>query len=540
LRRAHRGPALSTADLLDRALVVARRGGGTFLALSWGGGAAVATVVLGVVYLELVEGVRGMRPLLAMALVLAWWLRAAALSAAARRAVALQWPSLPLPAGGASPAGIAGTAAVVGWGLWLWLWLPVAASFISPVAVLLVLPALAVRGAVAPSWLARLGCEAHGGVSAFFHAMGDTRGVRASSLLAEALLLCGLLLIGANIQGLIVLAAALGRSVTGLDPTAVTLFFVDDNMFAGLTVGVFTLVLAEPLRAALSAVIYLEARLHREGLDLVAAVEAAEQVAPGRRSAARAASAVALLVAAGSLSVTPARGWADAPAVEDGHGLEDTAGTGDEAIRSAIDDILARSEFQDVEGVRSSSPRELLDRFFEWLGGLFDRDVPEPAMPNWLPSLPMPSTELLLVAAALLVAILLVYVAVQRRRDATGAEDTGGAGAADQADPRDQAPSDHLAEAVRLADAGHHREALRSLYLATLVAFDRRGLIAFDPTRTNWQYLRQLPPGGLRADFGSFTRLFDHKWYGDEPTTRDDFERGRALAAHLCASPEET
>jgi hypothetical protein len=100
-------------------------------------------------------------------------------------------------------------------------------------------------------------------------------------------------------------------------------------------------------------------------------------------------------------------------------------------------------------------------------------------------------------------------------------------------------PKSTLDEAAQLAARGLHREAFRSLYLATLVALDRRGEIDFDPARTNWHYLRQMGASARTAAFRTFTQLFDRKWYGDEHTTREEYERGRLLATSLTAPRED-
>mgnify|MGYP003415308801 CR=1 FL=1 len=48
-------------DMLDRALLVARRGGFARAGRAWLGGAVPAGVLAGIYYLERVEGVRGLR-----------------------------------------------------------------------------------------------------------------------------------------------------------------------------------------------------------------------------------------------------------------------------------------------------------------------------------------------------------------------------------------------------------------------------------------------------------------------------------------------
>ena len=130
------------------------------------------------------------------------------------------------------------------------------------------------------------------------------------------------------------------------------------------------------------------------------------------------------------------------------------------------------------------------------------------------------------------------YLVATRRRERPERSRTHGAGAAAE-DPRERPPASFLERAAHLAEHGDLREALRALYLATLVALDRRRLIAFDPHRTNWQYLRKMPRGETRDAFRQFTDLFDHKWYGRGDTTRRDYERCRELASAIVGETPE-
>ncbi|MBZ0118915.1 MAG: DUF4129 domain-containing protein, partial [Sandaracinaceae bacterium] len=189
--------------------------------------------------------------------------------------------------------------------------------------------------------------------------------------------------------------------------------------------------------------------------------------------------------------------------------------------------ILAGDEFREFEDDRSAGLSRLFERLFDWLSR---RQIEEPEAPGVaVPTIPLPGAGFFLVIGALLLAFVLGYLVMTRKREK---EETSKleADAKTSADPRERAPSSFLDEAADLASSGHFREALRALYLATLVALDRRRLIAFDPHLTNWQYLRQMPHGGERGAFRQFTHLFDHKWYGAEQTTHDDYERCRDLA----------
>jgi hypothetical protein len=166
------------------------------------------------------------------------------------------------------------------------------------------------------------------------------------------------------------------------------------------------------------------------------------------------------------------------------------------------------------------------------------REEPEVPVGFRGPSIPMPPPQIFLVIGAMLLLTILAYLIATRKKDEDAARAPMGGKSGPIDDPRDRPPSAHLSDAAALADAGRFREALRALYLATLVALDRRRMISFDPTLTNWQYLKQMPQGEARQLFAQFTRLFDFKWYGEEGTSRADYEEARGIADRICAPAE--
>lgn len=70
-------------------------------------------------------------------------------------------------------------------------------------------------------------------------------------------------------------------------------------------------------------------------------------------------------------------------------------------------------------------------------------------------------------------------------------------------------------EAESLSQRGDYRMAVRYLYLSALLVLDERGLIAYDRTRTNREYLRTV---SHRPELASTLRevvdVFDRVWYG--------------------------
>lgn len=90
-----------------------------------------------------------------------------------------------------------------------------------------------------------------------------------------------------------------------------------------------------------------------------------------------------------------------------------------------------------------------------------------------------------------------------------------------------------LGLAEQQAKAGDYRRAFRLIYLATLIALDTGGVLRFDRSKTNWEYLRALRAAG-REDVSQaltpMTREFDQVWYGFAPTTASDY--ARVLSQH--------
>jgi hypothetical protein len=523
-------------EVLDGALLAVRSGGPAPLARAWAGSAPLALCALGIYYVERVEGIRSLRPPFAVLLVLAWWMRALALSRSARAYALSIRNTLPLPEPPPRGVDVLCTASVVGIGLWVWLWLLVFAAMMAPLAIAGVLPFVALRGAVAPSWLARAACARERGLAAFGQAFDDTAGMRGVFLIVEALTLLGAIGLFGNLYALLSLALLLGHALLGFEVAFVSSFLSPDNTLVLLLLATATLLVLEPLRAAISAQAFVDARSRRDGADLHAAVDAAIERSSQRGGSlmrSEPPSAALVLVLAGALLAPRlAHAAPAAPAATPDAAEESPAAAGeaqDERVREQLGRILAQPEFREFAEGGSSSVREWFDKLLRWLDQLGqderkqhdDSSINLPPVPPWL----------VMSLALIALAIIGMYVARAQR---AGADRDERAQAAADAPLEVTAPVSQLDEAARLAALGDARGALRALYLATLFALDRNRLIEYEPSRTNWQYLRSLPHGELRSAFAAFTRIFDHKWYGHEPATLDDYHACRQLADRIC------
>ena len=517
-------------EVLDGALSLVRNAGAARLTYAWLAAMPLALCALSTYYLERVEGIHTLRPLLAVSFVVAFWARALLLSKSAREYVLAMPGGTSLPLHTPRAVDIVSTASVVGIGLFVWLWPLAGAALLSPLSVAGVLPIVALRGAVAPSWLARAACEPQRGLSAFGQALDDTGGMRSVFLIVEMLVLFGAIGLCANLYALLGLVLLLGHALLGLDVAFVSSFLSPDNAFVLLFVAVLTLIALEPLRAAISAQAFVNARTRRDGADLHAAVDAAIEGRSARvRRAAHGvtkASSVWLVLGGMWLCAPSAHAQAPLPPTTPDAPPPSAPNAHDDDVRARLQEILAQQEFREFAEGDTRSMRQLLDRFFAWLDHLGDdARQAQAAQPKGRSKL---SAWVLfaLVAAALIGLGLLLRQ--QRRR---GQDEQEVAAAAPSSAVPPPSPFD---EAARYAAQGDARTALRFLYVAALGTLDRRGLIDYEPSKTNWQYLRNLPESDVREAFAMFTRIFDHTWYGHAPATQADYEQCRSLCDRIC------
>ncbi|GAB2768189.1 hypothetical protein GCM10027175_01250 [Hymenobacter latericoloratus] len=74
----------------------------------------------------------------------------------------------------------------------------------------------------------------------------------------------------------------------------------------------------------------------------------------------------------------------------------------------------------------------------------------------------------------------------------------------------------------------NYRLAVRLGYLSVLRQLSDKGLIRWQPDKTNHDYLYELPTGPLPEAFRELTRQFEYVWYGEQDDlTAEDYERVR-------------
>ncbi len=191
--------------------------------------------------------------------------------------------------------------------------------------------------------------------------------------------------------------------------------------------------------------------------------------------------------------------------------------------RKSLDAILARSEYKGATEVSAS------DRFWEWLDNLLDnlkaRLGAIGARVPWIGTL----IELLLVAGALTT---LIWLLVRLERNARvrlvpDVESTPGA-------PSAREWQLWLKEAEAEAAAGAWREAIHSVYWASISRLESGRLWPADRARTPREYLGLLGGSDPRKPtLTALTRSFERTWYGGREAAAADFNAAMHHAAEL-------
>jgi hypothetical protein len=191
-------------------------------------------------------------------------------------------------------------------------------------------------------------------------------------------------------------------------------------------------------------------------------------------------------------------------------------------------EILARSEFQ--WPVEQRSPLllwllGLLDRFLRWLSSLMP-EMPEPVSTGvsyssyiWVI---LVSLALLLIVAFIARSLLVDLVAQAEAEPEHGLDDevlTAGTA---------------FSRAQTLSKTGDYRTAVRYLYLSSLLHLDEQGLLSYNRSQTNREYLRtvaHLPR--LASLLREVIEVFDRVWYGYQPLDEMTYQQYAAQVAEL-------
>jgi hypothetical protein len=189
-----------------------------------------------------------------------------------------------------------------------------------------------------------------------------------------------------------------------------------------------------------------------------------------------------------------------------------------------LKEILTRSEFQWDQGQAAEMPNwlgDLFERFFNFLDRFLLRTG----------TLVYQGRILLMIAAALLFVFSLFYIS--RNLSRSLAQETQLAAEGSESDEL-LTSKGAFKRAETLSTQGDYRNAIRYLYLSSLLVLDEQGLLRYDRSRTNREYLRSISARPELANpLQDVIEVFDRVWYGfesvDEQTYRSYVEHVEEL-----------
>ena len=179
-----------------------------------------------------------------------------------------------------------------------------------------------------------------------------------------------------------------------------------------------------------------------------------------------------------------------------------------------LKEILARPEFQSEEEAIQPPNwlAELYNRFLNFLDRILFGTV----------NTVYQGRDLLMVAAVLVFLLALFFVSRSLSRSlAQEAELT-----AEDAESDEMLTSKGaLKRAESLSTQGDYRNAVRYLYLSSLLVLDEQGLLRYDRSRTNREYLRSVSSKPeLAKPLRDVIDVFDRVWYGFEDVDEQTYQ----------------
>jgi len=188
------------------------------------------------------------------------------------------------------------------------------------------------------------------------------------------------------------------------------------------------------------------------------------------------------------------------------------------APEERVKEILSNPIYRDqMSGQKDSWLNDALETLFRRLGEWFSNVMPKGGPTGGMGAgIPVVTSIVIWVLVAIVAAFLIFMIAsIAYKRQK--AESTSKEGGLIEDDEVNRSADEWLTQADKLASEGRFREAVRCLYLASLIRLDEARILRFERHETNWEHLYRYKdaPGRLAAfDLTPLTQQFDQIWYG--------------------------
>ncbi len=183
--------------------------------------------------------------------------------------------------------------------------------------------------------------------------------------------------------------------------------------------------------------------------------------------------------------------------------------------KAALDEILSQPEFQ-YSVAEPNFLQRLWQDIRQGVEDFFLRLFPEDS------TLRLPLNNLIVIVATVLVALVLAYALRGLIADFTA---DAAMSAEEELGGEPLTAELALQRAQELSTGGDYRTAVRYLYLSSLLLLEERGLLRYDRSLTNREYLRTV---AHRPELAAILRevidVFDRVWYGFQTLTASEYD----------------
>jgi len=178
---------------------------------------------------------------------------------------------------------------------------------------------------------------------------------------------------------------------------------------------------------------------------------------------------------------------------------------------SSLKEILSRPEFQWKE--TASNPvsdwiQKILDSIDLWLNRILNA------------TFDIAGSDVTAILMAIILAVILFFVLRTLFTDFMSESKLSA-----DSDEEPLTSESAFAKAQQLSRGGDYRAAVRYLYLSPLLILDERGIMRYDRSKTNREYLRSVSNSPeLSRPLGEVIDVFDNVWYGHHSLGEDSFK----------------
>jgi hypothetical protein len=177
-----------------------------------------------------------------------------------------------------------------------------------------------------------------------------------------------------------------------------------------------------------------------------------------------------------------------------------------------LKEILRRPEFQWRAEPVSRAPN-LLDKILDWIENFRDRVLNTAFRVGRTP---------LIIAAVIIFLLSVFFLSRGLSRSLVRETDLG---TEEEADDKLLTSKGAFKRAENLSLQGDYRNAIRYLYLSSLLVLDEQGLMRYDRSRTNREYLRSVASKPeLAKPLRDVIDVFDRVWYGFEGVDEETYQ----------------